>query len=477
MADDEVFRPNDEPPEPEGVRIIDAAEAEARASTGRPVGDPGTPKGEGGEGPRRPEGDDASPAAADEPAGDEPGGDEPGSDQPEPVLRFPLAAEASSRLPHWSEPAPGGDDDFAAWSRVTQSQPRWRGPSVDFDEGDDLASLTGPTPTVPADPSPGGWEDFDDLDEGLDDAPPPRAEHRPTAGRHRVGGARTSPRTERSRTFEPDPGGRDVTTAVVTGVALAAGFLVAVAIGSAAVMAVVAAVIGLAAIELYDALRRGGYHPAGLVGLVACVSAPLAAYWRGPAAIGLVMALAVVWTFLWFILVGGEHRGVADIATTLLGVGWVGLLGAYGGLLLAAPDGVALLVGAVLATVAADVAALFVGRRSGRTQIAPAISPAKTSEGLLGGLGAAVVVSVLVLAWLPGIGPWDGEVAAAALLGVLAGIVGPVGDLSESLIKRDLGLKDMGSILPGHGGILDRFDGMLMMLPATWYLVRVLDLV
>ena len=167
---------------------------------------------------------------------------------------------------------------------------------------------------------------------------------------------------------------------------------------------------------------------------------------------------------------------MAGISATVLGFAWVGLLGLFAGLLLAPsqfPDrhGVAFLFGAVVATVAADVGALAIGGWKGRHPLAPTISPHKTWEGLIGGTVLAILASAAITGHVH---PWTP--AKAAILGLVVAVVSPVGDLCESLIKRDLKLKDMGSLLPGHGGVLDRVDGLLFVLPATYYLVRVLHL-
>jgi phosphatidate cytidylyltransferase len=132
---------------------------------------------------------------------------------------------------------------------------------------------------------------------------------------------------------------------------------------------------------------------------------------------------------------------------------------------------VAFLVGAVVATVGADVGALVIGGWRGRHPLAPHISPNKTWEGLIGGTVFAVLASAAITGQVHPFTP-----GKAAVLGLVAAVVAPVGDLCESLIKRDLGLKDMGSLLPGHGGVLDRVDALLFVLPATYYLVRVLHL-
>ena len=179
---------------------------------------------------------------------------------------------------------------------------------------------------------------------------------------------------------------------------------------------------------------------------------------------------------VWY-LVGAERGSpVAGISATVLGFAWVGLLGSFAGLLLAPSQypnrhGVAFMLGAAVATVAADVGALVIGGWRGRHPLAPHVSPHKTWEGLVGGTVFAIVASAAITG---SVHPWTP--AKAAVLGLVVAVLAPVGDLCESLIKRDLGLKDMGSLLPGHGGILDRVDGLLFVLPATYYLVRVLHL-
>jgi phosphatidate cytidylyltransferase len=151
----------------------------------------------------------------------------------------------------------------------------------------------------------------------------------------------------------------------------------------------------------------------------------------------------------------------------------VGVLGSFASLMLRYPgnEGIAFLLGAIIATVANDVGAFFVGRQVGRTPLAPAVSPNKTLEGTLGGALVSAVVCVLVVSR---ISPWD--VGGALALALVVAVVAPLGDLCESMVKRDIGVKDMGSLLPGHGGVLDRFDALLFVLPAVYYLVELLNL-
>jgi phosphatidate cytidylyltransferase len=110
-----------------------------------------------------------------------------------------------------------------------------------------------------------------------------------------------------------------------------------------------------------------------------------------------------------------------------------------------------------------DTAAYFVGRKFGKTKLAPRISPKKTIEGSAGGLAASVVGALILSFFLPGLGPVD-----AVALGILGGAAGQAGDLLMSVLKRSSGVKDSGGILPGHGGILDRVDALVFTAPATW---------
>ncbi len=126
----------------------------------------------------------------------------------------------------------------------------------------------------------------------------------------------------------------------------------------------------------------------------------------------------------------------------------------------------------MIATVASDIGGYVVGSQIGSRALAPEISPNKSVEGLIGGVIASVLFTTLFVGILPGIYPWT--VGKAFWLGLVVGVVAPIGDLCQSMIKRDLGIKDMSTIIPGHGGVLDRFDGLLFALPATYYLARLL---
>jgi phosphatidate cytidylyltransferase len=308
-------------------------------------------------------------------------------------------------------------------------------------------------------------------------AAPETAPAAPAAGELPTGGGPPAPRRLRSPSGGPhQAGGSSVGVRVGTGIAVAVVALLAFKLGTVPSLVLSAIVVTFAAGECFGVLRRAGYHPASLLGLVGTISLMVGAYAKGVAALPLVLVLITVFTLIWYLF--GIERGspVAGTAATLLTVGWVSLLGAYAGLLLspsAFPDrhGIAFLLGAIIATVANDVGALAIGGWLGSRPLAPNISPNKTWEGLFGGAVFSILFSTVVVG---AIHPWSPS--NAALLGVVVAVVAPHGDLCESLLKRDLGLKDMGRLLPGHGGVLDRVDALLFVLPATYYLVRALNI-
>ncbi len=273
-----------------------------------------------------------------------------------------------------------------------------------------------------------------------------------------------------------DSGGRSIPVAIATGLGVALVAVLCFKAGSVATLVLAAIIVTLAAAECYAALRRTGRRPATFLGLVGTVAVMVAAYAKGVAALPLVLVLVVVAALLWYLVGADRGSAVEGVASTVFAFAWIGLLGSFSALMLAPSQypqrhGVAFLLGAVVATVGVDVGALAAGSWFGRHPLAPRVSPHKTWEGLVGGavlaVGLSAGVTGMVHPWTPG---------RAAVLGIVAAVVAPLGDLCESMVKRDLGLKDMGSMLPGHGGVLDRVDALLFVLPATYYLVRVLNL-
>ncbi len=428
-----------------------------------------------------------------------------------PVARQDPDGEGTGPLPHWTEPPSGEvprfvddpEDDLATdWASLADG-PRWRDQPTDWEDADFGASMLegsdhrigalgpeddeapfafdepefSPAPVEPA-------EDLEAADDELGLAAPVRG--RRAAGTRRapsaagIGGGRRGGGSRAPAPQPPVPApanggarGGDLSARIVTG-ALAGGVvLLAAGIGPGALLVLLTLVVTMASAELYQALRARGHHPATLLGLVATVAIMVGVYARGLAAMPLVLALVVVFSFLWYMAGVARVRPTMNVAVTILPFAYVGFLGSFSALLLKFPrnHGIGLLIGAVLATVAYDAGAYFVGRWVGRTPLAPAISPNKTMEGAIGGSVVALVVSLVVVG---AIAPWT--TGGAFWLAVVVAVGAPLGDLTESMIKRDLGIKDMGALLPGHGGVLDRIDALLYVIPATYYLARVLEL-
>ncbi len=260
---------------------------------------------------------------------------------------------------------------------------------------------------------------------------------------------------------------------MVVGVGLLVLLVVAYAVGSKALLVLSAAIVVAAAAEAYGMLQRSGFRPATLLGLVAAVGLVFGAYWKGIEALPLAVVLVFAGSMTWYLLRIVEARPLANVAVTTTAFVWVALFGSYAAVMLRASHGKGLLLGAVVVAVAADIGGFVVGRWIGSRPMAPSISPSKTVEGFIGGLVAALIVGAIVGKEVT---PWGG-MRHGLVLGLIVGIVAPAGDLFESMIKRDLGVKDSGSLLPGHGGLLDRFDSLLLALPAAYYLATLFSIV
>ena len=214
--------------------------------------------------------------------------------------------------------------------------------------------------------------------------------------------------------------------------------------------------------ELYQMLER--WRPVALAGFAALAGMVLAARFGGQFQV-LLVAVATV-PVLFLMVIARQSRGATvAIAGTLLGVYWIGFAFAHAELLRRTHHGNAIMFDVLIGTFLGDTAAYIGGRAFGRRLLAPAISPNKTVEGLFCGMFMAVLgvfFAGLYQSWLT-----QGD---AILLGLGVAVLGPLGDLFESLIKRDAGTKDAGTLFGAHGGALDRLDGVLFTVVAGYYL-------
>lgn len=410
-------------------------------------------------------------------------------------------ADSELELPHWTAPPTGQvprvlvdesrkDDSWSTYA----SAPRWRGEAStgwDDDEVSDVSDLRDDDEDAPSgalsDRERPAIDEFFAFDMADDPSEPTR---RPLGGRARRRAAAVATHDERSTGEHPripselgprrpvgaaPPAGRNVPVAVALGVGMAAFALALFRMGPGPTMVFVLLLLGVGSAEFFDASRRGGYRPATLLGLAAGVGLPAAVYWRGEVAYPIIGGLVLLAGLLWFLFGVDQEQVTADLGVTLLGVAYVGGFGSFAALILRTPgvDTTRVLLGAIVPIVANDVLAYVVGRNAGRSPLMPHVSPNKTVEGFLGGALGAVIASV-VFNQLLGSNPWEG-LGPSLALGVVVAFLAPLGDLAESLIKRDLGIKDMGTILPGHGGVLDRFDATLFTLPGVYFLALLLD--
>ena len=374
-------------------------------------------------------------------------------------------------LPHWTEPPTGevravDEDDTDVWATFqTPSQPTRR-PDRIVIGSDPTGGARVPTDEIAYDPS-----------DGYDRDPSRDVSRDITGGTARPGTGpvrRSGPRGPRGGT------GRDMPTAIATGLVLIAGFILTVMWRPAAVMLYVVAVVGLASVEFFSKVTEKGYRPATFAGLLACVSAPLAAYWIGDAALPLVFSFGFLAASIGFLGASSVQSGpMPNVAITTMAMTWIGLMGSFAALMLrysvsgtaTVHAGTDTLFMVVVAVVANDIGALFVGSSAGRTPLREWVSPNKTVEGTVGGALATLIAVILVGSQN---GTWD-QMNEWILLSLVVAVMAPVGDLVESMFKRNLDVKDFGSLVAGHGGVLDRFDGFLFALPASYYLMLVLQ--
>lgn len=270
----------------------------------------------------------------------------------------------------------------------------------------------------------------------------------------------------------PSPAGRGPgmhLKRVLSGVILLPAVVACILWAPTLVFVGVVCLVALAATgELYALAAAQGTRPVWPTGLAAACLAAVAPAVGGAGSATAALALAGAGTLAWLALAGTDpSAALARAGVTTLGSAYVGGLLAFALLLRQGSGGPARLLAAALITWAGDIAAFYGGRSLGRRPLAPRISPGKTVEGAAAGLAASMLAAALGAPWF-----WPGRPLAGATAGALVGLAGQAGDLAESLLKRSLGAKDSGKIIPGHGGILDRIDSLLFALPALYGLHR-----
>jgi phosphatidate cytidylyltransferase len=259
--------------------------------------------------------------------------------------------------------------------------------------------------------------------------------------------------------------GRNLTAAIGVGLGLGAVILLSLYLYKASFVAVVIVAVVLGLWELSNALNADRVRVAVVPVAVGGVAMLVAAYVGGSEPLVVALALTVLATMVWR-LPEPPAGYVRDVTSGVFATVYVPFLAGFAILLLRADDGADRVVVFILLTVLSDVGGYVAGVLFGRHPMAPGISPKKSWEGFAGSalftaVGGAVTLPLLL----------DGPVLGGVAVGVAVMLTATLGDLGESMIKRDLGIKDMGSLLPGHGGVMDRLDSLLPAAPVTFLLL------
>ena len=297
-----------------------------------------------------------------------------------------------------------------------------------------------------------------DLTPGTD-APPPPSEEPPLSG-------------ERQPSGEPQPSGparsgRNLPVAAAVGVVLGGLVIATLFTVKATFLIFMGAAIAVALWEITRALRGAGISVPAIPIAAAGLGMWLSEYWWNSRAVLAFGVLGVV-AILAVRLIRGPDGYLRDVSAGVFVLGYLPFPALFVVAMLAAPDGARRVLIFVVLTVCVDIGGYFAGSTLGRHPMAQLISPSKTWEGLAGSVLACLAAGAILVPWL-----LHGHVWQGLLTGAATGIAAVLGDLAESAIKRDLKVKDMGSILPGHGGIMDRLDSLLIAAPVAWLLLTV----
>jgi phosphatidate cytidylyltransferase len=283
-----------------------------------------------------------------------------------------------------------------------------------------------------------------------------RAEPPPSRGRRGRGGSSRSEESERPRRRS------DLLARILVAIPAAILAIVFVDLGGTAWAVLMIAIACACLFELYTLLAR--WRPASVVGFASAAALVLAARFGNQRDV-LEVAMATL-PVAFLVVIGRGRSGIStvSVAGTLLGVYWIGLAFAHAEMLRRLPHGAGILIDIMVGTFLGDTFAYIGGRLFGRRPLAPSLSPHKTFEGLVCGMLIAIVsvfIAGLNQPWLT-----HGD---ALLLGVTVAVLGPIGDLFESMVKRDAGAKDAGRLFGAHGGALDRLDAVIFTVVAGYY--------
>jgi phosphatidate cytidylyltransferase len=262
--------------------------------------------------------------------------------------------------------------------------------------------------------------------------------------------------------------GRNLPAAIGVGVGLGILIIGSLVLRKELMLVIIVAAIGVGVWELRRGLGQVGINVPLVPSLVGSVSMVLSAYRGGGQALSVTLGLTCVGILLWRIA-DGVGDAVRDVAGGFFVAVYPSFLAGFAALMLAPQDGARRTVTFILVTVLSDVGGYAFGVLFGKHPMAPSVSPKKSWEGFAGSVLTCVVGGAIAIPLLVH-GPWWG----GAVLGACAAVAATVGDLTESTVKRDLGIKDMSTILPGHGGVMDRLDSLLLVAPIAWALLQVL---
>ncbi len=266
----------------------------------------------------------------------------------------------------------------------------------------------------------------------------------------------------------PSRAGRDLPKAIGVGVGVGAVAIALLALWRPGFVGLVAVVMAAAVWEMRGTLARArGIALSWLPVMAGAVGTVLCTWWWGHRAqiVGLALtALAV----LFHRLRGGANGYLTDVGASIFLAVYLGGFGSFATLLVHPEDGFGRILVFLIAVVCSDTGGYAVGVLFGKHPMAPTISPKKSWEGFAGSLVVATVGAAVAMPLLLDAPWWQG-----AVLGVVVSLVAVGGDLAESLIKRDIGVKDMGTLVPGHGGVMDRLDSLLPCAVVSWLLFAV----